>query len=178
MICVSSFRITFSQPSMPLASGQHPGEQSKALCVVLLLALGGRKDGGHWEADFTSAPAEASSSIRLKGPYKKGVFTSQEATVYLYSLKWQQSICTLSSASERGAYLTGWQQSICTLASACLRTSVRGSSVKAEHPKPHPGSIRKEDEENIAWKRKGMAFSRLHIYFFHFQNSNMSAFFL
>lgn len=93
MICVSSFRITFSQPSMPRAPGQHPGEQSKALCAVLLIALGGQQNGGHWEADFTSAPADASSSVRLKGPYKKGVCTSQEATVYLYSLKCIRKEC-------------------------------------------------------------------------------------
>lgn len=44
---------------------------------------------------------------------------------------------------------------------------MRGSSLKA---KPHPGSIRKEEEEeNIGWKRKGRAFSRFYTCSFIFR---------
>lgn len=70
------WRITFSQHA---ASIQVSILESRVRLSVKYCSLcWGRKNGGHREADFTSAPADANSSIRLKLPYRRGVFTSQE----------------------------------------------------------------------------------------------------
>lgn len=131
----------YLQPACCQHPGQHPGEQSKALCEVLFVVLGTKE----W---WTPCGRFYISTCRRQRQHK-----------------------AKAALQERSVYLTGRQQSICALSSAGLRTSMRGSRLKAKHPKPHPGLIRKEGEENIVWKRKGMAFSRIYTYFFIFRIS-------